>query len=189
MADLEQMKKGWKVLDENLQKSEIINHEQIKKITMEDIQTTFDIWRKKSRFSLVTGSVITLFFTVQWFLQGHIWQAASYLGIMLVLITLSLMERKEMKSYTIHSLSTSKLLEKVENLQLRKQREQLFAIPILAFMIYIITSIGNFNISMLAAFIAACIVAFVVGYRKMQRNFLKLRKNIRELKDLQEESE
>ena len=100
MAGIEQMKKKWKILDENLQKSEIINQEHIKKITMENIQTTFETWRKKSRFSLITGIVVTLFFSVQWILGGYIWQAISYFSIMLILIVLSLLERKEIKTYT-----------------------------------------------------------------------------------------
>lgn len=187
MAGIEQMKKKWKILDENLQKSEIINQEHIKKITMENIQTTFETWRKKSRFSLITGIVVTLFFSVQWILGGYIWQAISYFSIMLILIVLSLLERKEIKTYTIYSLSTSKMLEKVENLQLRKQREKLLAIPVIGLMIFIITSIGDFQISTLAAFIGACTVAFVIGHIKMQRNFSNLIKNIKELKDLQQE--
>lgn len=188
MADLDSLKKNWQVLDENLQKTKIITNEQIKKITMRKIQTTFETWRKKSRFSLITGIAITLFFTVQWFLQGYVWQAVSYFSIMLILIVLSLLERNEMKSYNIDSLSTTKLLEKVENLQLRKQREKLFAIPIITFMIFIITSISNFKISTLVGFSVACVVAYIFGYIKMQHNFSKLRKNIQELKDLQEES-
>lgn len=188
MADLDSLKKNWQVLDENLQKTKIITNEQIKKITMEKIQTTFETWRKKSKFSLITGILITLFFTVQWFLQGYVWQAASYFSIMLVLIVLSLMERKEMKSYNTYSLSTAKLLEKVENLQLRKQREKLFAIPIIAFMVFIITGIGDFKISTLVAFIAACITAFVFGYIRMRQNFSTLRKDIQELDELQKES-
>ena len=189
MENLDQMKKSWKILEGNLQKSEIINPEQIKKIMVEKIRTTFERWRKKSRLSLITGSMITLFFTVQWFLEGYIWQAVSVFSIMLVLIVLSLLERKEIKSYNIHSLSTAKLLEKVENLQLRKQREKLFAIPIIAFMVFIITSIGDFKISTLVAFIAACITAFVFGYIRMRQNFSTLRKNIQELDELQKESE
>ncbi len=189
MENLDQMKKSWKILDGNLQKSEIINREQIKKIMMEKIRTTFERWRKKSRLSLVTGSMITLFFTVQWFLEGYIWQAVSFFSVMLVLIVLSLLERKEIKSYNIHSLSTAKLLEKVENLQLRKQQEKLFAIPIIAFMVFIITGIGDFKISTLVAFIAACITAFVFGYIRMRQNFSTLRKNIQELDELQKESE
>ena len=189
MANLDEMKKGWRTLDENLQKTEIINQEQIKKITMEKIQTTFERWRKKRRLSLITGSVITLFFTVQWFLGGYIWQAVSYFSIIVVLTVLSLWERKEIKLYNIYSLSTAKLLKKVENLQLRKQREKLFAIPVIAFMVFIITSIGNFKISTLVAFSVTCITAFVVGYIRMLRKFSTLAKNIRELKDLQEESE
>lgn len=189
MADLDALKKNWQVLDESLQKTQIIQKEQIKKITMEKIQTTFEAWRKKSRFSLIAGIAITLFFTIQWFLQGYVWQAISYFSIMLVLIVLSLLERNEMKSYNIHSLSTSKLLEKVENLQLRKQRENLLAIPIIGFMIFIITSVSDFKIFTLVAFIVACTIAFVFGYIRMHRNFSNLRRNIRELKDLQEESE
>ena len=189
MADLDSLKKNWQVLDENLQKTKIITNEQIKKITMEKIRTTFERWRKKSRLSLITGSIITLFFTGQWFLEEYIWQAVFFFSIMLVLIVLSLLEKKEIKSYNIHSLSTAKLLEKVENLQLRKQREKLFAIPIIAFMVFIITSIGDFKISTLVAFIAACITAFVFGYIRMRQNFSTLRKNIQELDELQKESE
>lgn len=185
MENLEQMKKNWRVLDENLQKTEIINKEQIKKITMEKIQTTFDAWRKKSGFSLITGSVVTLIFTIQWFIQGYIWQAIGFLLIMLTLIVLALMERKEIKSYTIYSLSTSELLKKVESLQLRKQREQLFAIPVIACMLFILTSIVQTKTMIVIGFIVGCGVAFVIGYMRMRRNFSKLRRNIQELEDLQ----
>lgn len=189
MSDLTQMKKKWKILDENLQKTDIIYQEQIKKIMMGKIQTTFEAWRKKSKFSLIVGSVITVVFSLQWFLQGYIWQAVSYFSIMLVLIILSLMERKEMKMYDVYSLPTFKLLEKVENLQLRKQREQLLGIPIIVLMIFVIASISEFKIWTLVGFVSACVVAFVIGYIRMQRNFKKLRENLQELKDKQEESE
>ena len=55
--------------------------------------------------------------------------------------------------------------------------------------IFVVASISEFKIWTLVGFVSACVVAFVVGYIRMQRNFEKLRENLQELKDKQEESE
>lgn len=189
MADLEQMKKSWKVLDENLQKSEIINQEQIKKITMEKIQTTFDVWKHRNKYNPIIALVITVFFVAKWILAGFIWQAFAWLIIMTFLYIVGLRNKRSFGSLNIQSLSIAELSCKIEQLKLRNAKERLLIFPVLAAMIFIMMSTSNLHIPSIIGFIFGAIAAFVWGYIDTRKKFILLEENIQELKDLQAESE
>ena len=79
MADLDEMKKNWKILDGNLQKTKIITNEQIKKMIMEKFETTIDKWKRRNIFSLVIALVILIPFDIHLFMKGFTLQAVLFL--------------------------------------------------------------------------------------------------------------
>lgn len=189
MADLEQIKKSWKVLDENLQKTEIINKEQIKKIAMEKIQTTFDTWRKRNKYDIFIVIPITLIFAIKWFLQGFIWQPIAWVVVIIVAIIIGQMQKKEINAINIQTLSVAELSRKIEHLQLRNLRGRLLSLPFIVFLIYLLTSVSNFELASITGFAFGALAAFVWGYFDTRKKFATLRKNIQELNDLQSETD
>lgn len=189
MADLEQMKKGWKVLDENLQKSEIINQEQIKKITMEKIKKSTEIWLNKNKEGLILSIIFCTSFTIAWYIEGRIWQSVIFPVTMLPFIIIEIMDRKKIKNNSIYNVSISDFLYKMEDLRFDKFREFLYSISFLIFSLFILISTYKFRTEIHIDFIIIYLCAFFWRFVITQRRFSELHKNILELKKLQEESE
>ena len=155
---------------------------------MEKIQTTFDIWKKRNEYNLFIAIPIILFFGIKWFLQGFIWQSIAWFVVLTVTTIIGQMRKKEINEFNVRALSVAELSRKVELLQLRNLRERLLGLPFIVFLIYLLISTSNFELSSIIGFAFGALVAFIWGYFDTRKKFSTLRKNIEELNELQKES-
>ncbi|MDD3789158.1 MAG: hypothetical protein PHO94_10770 [Petrimonas sp.] len=188
MADLEQMKKGWKVLDENLQKSEIINHEQIKKIIMEKFETTIEKWQRRNILSLFTALVILIPFDINLFLKGFTLQAVLFLLVLIFLGVFSAMKIRQLHKWNIHETPPAKLMTQINTFRLKRKQFILYFMPfVLGFVIYVLSMNHVFDKYQWMGFATGLILGSVVVLIKQRKTYKDIQDNLKELVELQNE--
>jgi len=187
--ELNNLKNSWKVLDEDLDKTEIVTNEQIKNIIMKKFETTLDKVRKQKKISLIASVIILLPFGAKMFIAGNFLQGSLFLIVLLPLYISGILDLNELNKLDINKLSPSELLLKLNNFKMHIQQKWVLSIPILAFLIYIFSMNGFFNQDNWIGFAIGISIAIPFVLIKQYKIYKNLRINLDELKDLKTETE
>jgi len=185
--ELDNLKSSWKVLDENLDKTEIVTNEQIKNIIMEKIETTLDKVKKQKKISLIASAVILLPFAAKMFITGNFLQGSLFLIVLLPLYISGILNLKELNKMDVNKLSPAELLLKLSSFKMRVQQNLLLSIPILAFLVYIFSMNGFFSQDNWIGFAIGISITIPFVLIRQYKIYKGLRANLNELKELSAE--
>lgn len=187
--ELDHLKSNWKVLDENLDKTKIVTNQQIRNIIMEKIETTLDKVKKQSKMNLIASAVILLPISGIMFTRGNALQGALFLLVIVPLLIASMLNIKELKELDINKLSPSEFLLKLNSYKVKFQQTLILVIPIVAFIVYILSMNNFFTLYNWIGFAIGIGFGFPFMLIKQYKVYKNLHANLQELKELKEGKE
>lgn len=185
--DLDNLKSSWKVLDENLDKTQIISNQQIENIITKKIETTLDKEKKFRRFifiyTLVVFSLFDLFFFIQTsVLQGLLFGIASF-----AIIINHFSSYKFSKGLIISDITPSDVLLSIEKYKIKKRRSFFWFIPLIIFFDYILSMNGFLGGTAMSIMVILQTIVFIVTLRRLIKKYKYLKSNLKELLELPNE--